>query len=821
MPRLQLPFMEGDSIIMERTGRTEEEGVRMVELGVVNALFGGFVSKVINDCVDITKDKIKEADTNRKSKYKSPETRIYEVTIDVLNQLTFSEYKNHDILYDVAEKILSGLKTNNEDAVKSGLKCFSNLGNDAYERFKGLLYDEITNDNGLYKKISMIQTDNINNNINKIISKVDENGNKLDENSSKLDKANEGIGEIKKYIIQPTVPEKKHYPTVYSRTTDYNNIWNSNMFLNNYDKRDENAGINVKLNEVYLESHLPHYIWKNSINPRDDLKELLAEYIVGRKRENPMLLVLGQPGVGKSTLITWITANFTNELDNMLVYQFASDLKYVEFGNKDADYVVNELLKTIDFTYNDLNGKTLILDGFDELSVGSDRIQILNNLYRKLIRDSRLNNFSLIVTCRENYIQHMYNIGCDYIILQPYDDEQIRSFCRVYGEKIKRNISEDMILNILDKKEILGVPLILYMVLALDIAIDKDGSIAAVYDQIFSLEDGGIYDRCIENSEYAGMHEIVHAIKNQIHSISERIAMWMFEHQPDKAFIPQKEYTEICKQVMEEMPCENKNIESDFLIGNYFRLVKHCEGTETEELYFIHRSIYEYFVAEYICVSMVNAINSSSDIQEKLAGVFGKLLKGNRLSPDIIKSIKFKIINSELKSKFDIVSETFNLMLRDGMTSYTEECYKNVIECERKVFTNMLEIVHLWNHKHLAFDIGIYTYIKINKEKLLNLRGVDLIEDYLIHDDLREIDFELRRADLREADLRCVKLRGVDLTGVDLTGADLTEANLSGVNLTGVNLTGVNLSRADLTGADLSGAILINTMFCNKSNYTF
>ena len=31
---------------------------------------------------------------------------------------------------------------------------------------------------------------------------------------------------------------------------------------------------------------------------------------------------------------------------------------------------------------------------------------------------------------------------------------------------------------------------------------------------------------------------------------------------------------------------------------NFFKLVKHCEGVETEELYFVHRSIYEYFVAE-------------------------------------------------------------------------------------------------------------------------------------------------------------------------------------------------------------------------------
>ena len=47
-----------------------------------------------------------------------------------------------------------------------------------------------------------------------------------------------------------------------------------------------------------------------------------------------------------------------------------------------------------------------------------------------------------------------------------------------------------------ENKKILGIPLILYMVVALNISIDKEGSIVDVYDKIFSL-DGGIYDRCI------------------------------------------------------------------------------------------------------------------------------------------------------------------------------------------------------------------------------------------------------------------------------------------------------------------------------------
>ena len=122
-------------------------------------------------------------------------------------------------------------------------------------------------------------------------------------------------------------------PKIKSRTQEYADKWNQNMFLNDFDKRDENAGVNVKLSEVYLEEHLPHYILRSNKKSRSDLKELLSEYIID-KRENKMLLILGQPGIGKSTLITWITANFADSINYILVYKFASDLKGVDWQDR-------------------------------------------------------------------------------------------------------------------------------------------------------------------------------------------------------------------------------------------------------------------------------------------------------------------------------------------------------------------------------------------------------------------------------------------------------------------------------------------------------
>ena len=83
-----------------------------------------------------------------------------------------------------------------------------------------------------------------------------------------------------------------------------------------------------------------------------------------------MLLILGQPGIGKSTLITWIAANFSDRFDDILVYKFASDLANMDWKN---DRIYNRLLDELGFSYDDLKEKTLILDGFDEVSINNSR----------------------------------------------------------------------------------------------------------------------------------------------------------------------------------------------------------------------------------------------------------------------------------------------------------------------------------------------------------------------------------------------------------------------------------------------------------------
>lgn len=678
-----------------------------------------------------------------------------------------------------------------------------------------------------FEKNLMIQMSNSIDDSNTAIQNI---SNYIKENFSKLDENSQMILNILQIILEQVqsdnLQNKKIQKKIESRTQEYADKWNANMFLNDFDKRDENAGVNVELSDVYIDFHLPHYIYGENEIESVDLKELLTEHIDNRYG-NQMLLILGHPGIGKSTLITWMTANFKDRVDDIFIYRFASDLKNIEW---EKDDISKRILENLNLSYSDLDGKVLIIDGYDEINV-KDRRKVLEQLYWGLVKEKNIHNYTLIVTCRVNYIQEFKKLRCKYITLQPWNEEQIKSFCNVFQEKTNYEVSEYTIRNLLCNKEIFGIPLILYMVLALKISIEKESSVVEIYDKIFAL-DGGIYDRCIGNKSFAEPHRISKSeIKKQIHQMSREIAMWMFENNFEEACISKKEYQKICLSVICESGQENQDIDRDFMIGNFFRL-KHCEGRDSNELLFVHRSIFEYFVVEYIYSSICEAIDLS---KEDVAGVLGKFLAGNILSHNMLEYFKVKILNGTLRDKFEIINDAFQLMLQDGMTYHTNDIfkiyYKNVMDCEMKVFANMLEIMHLWNVKKIKFDNKVTNYLryninndinmnKVNISRLclngvnlngVNLRGadltgVDLKDSNLKNADLRESN--LKDANLEKSSLRESNLKGANLKGVNLREADLREVNLIGANLHEANLRRANLRRANLEGANLEGANL-------------
>lgn len=342
------------------------------------------------------------------------------------------------------------------------------------------------------------------------------------------------------------------------------------------------------------------------------------------------------------------------------------------------------------------------------------------------------------------------------------------------------------------------------MVLGLNISVEKEGSIVDVYDKIFSLEDGGIYDRCLQNKRYEFPHRISE-IKKQIYNISKEIAFWMFENKPVEAYIPKEEYKKICAFVLSD----NKGIEDDILIGNYFKLVRYYEGIGAERLYFVHRSIYEYFVVETIYGAikypMLKLVEKS---QEEFAGKVAFNLKRGRITENINTYLKYKIIklynnfNDEKKEKFyQWMESTVVKMMNIGMFYYTGrniQEYENIIISESQCFLNLIKVLRILWHEN-------------KKEFILKDADRKMLERYIrlrLIECRMELPFGAEIINLSYFFLKNVDLSGEDLGSVNFSGANLERVNFRSAYLEAASFYNANLRRADLRNATLVNADL-------------
>lgn len=746
-----------------------EETIIITE-SIKNTVFGAVISKLISDGIDIGREKIREIIKNKSNKNGEFCKEIYTILVNVVNKVTYN--KMGEKIYDIAENILLNLLENKYDykevirmeVEKNGVYSLN------VEKFVDIFIREICSDKNenVYREIE----------IHMLLSNINNNRVVMQE-----------LQEIKTLLKKKVEENDYRYKKRKNKTEIYAGKWNDNMFLNDYDARDEKAGVNIKLKDIYTKGQLPHYIWRENVKENGDIDELLKEYIY-EFNKNKMLLILGQPGIGKSTLITWLINNYIEIEKDILVYRVASDLKNIDW--RDKEHLVSSILRELALSYDQLDEKIIILDGFDEIDIKKDRIEILNHIYEKIVNENSISKFSLIITCRENYIENRFNLNCDYIVLQPFDEIQIKSFCKLYQSQSCKGISKDIIKNLIDKKEIFGIPLILYMILALNISVDKENSIVDVYDKIFSLKNG-IYNRCIDGRYFDNAHRI-NKMKTQIHQISRDIAIWIFENEPSKAIIPIKDYEKIYQNNM----AENEFNSSDGLIGNYFKMTNYVQGLQAEEIYFAHRSIYEYFVIETIYSSIEDIMqNINEKKQEELAGCIAIYLKNGQLTPTMCEYMQYKMhtfvhkyYNNKTLDFLECWEEIFQKMLSKGMFYYTKKTvgyYNNIINQEIICFLNMLKIVRL------IFEISNTQYMLDNVDK-------NLISKYIKY---YGIEVESFKCLPEQLDLSRCNLYGIDLTKVNAVNWKFNDSKLSMAKLQYMDLTGSNFENAILESASM------------------
>ena len=553
-----------------------------------------------------------------------------------------------------------------------------------------------------------------------------------------------------------------------NKKKDYFKTWNSRLFL--HIDNEENP---ITLADAFI---IPDYKIYNSIKKigftLDDTLDVVINKFIKYNNTSTMLIA-GVPGIGKSSIVSWI-ANECKDCSDVIILRFR-DWKREELENG----ILNAVCNSFCCNNEDLEDRILILDGFDEMKLLSKRKYLLNEFMGEM---KDFDNFKCIITSRLGYIDTSYfNV---FLEVKKFNIYKVEDFCKIItgyylevSEKIKSNL------------DVLGIPVILYMALMSDIDISENLSKPELYNRIFA-QKGGIFDKfCYEGRGYDKGLQILRDPNNV------KIYLEFLQGVSSKMFRENSLLVTIKEEDIPELEIQKSSVKIlEFPIKNLF------EKNDTE-IEFIHKSIFEYFFSEYIFNLLVQTVGTKY-LAEKLA----KLLKEYALSDEVLEFLKYKVKQIKGSGLLHFICETFQLMLHDGMTFYTKECYRNVVECEIKVFRNMLEILHLWECCDFQFDKSICKYIKYSKGIDLNLSGLNL-------SGLSIDDLDLTQTNLSNANLSNVNLRHAKLIGADLTEADLSEAKLFGAQFIESKVVGANFMRAKLNESDLSETDLTGVIF--------
>ena len=657
----------------------------------------------------------------------------------------------------------------------------------------------------------------------------------------------------KEQFYEPyTGQETKHEfekPKFKDAKTEFADKWNERLFLH---RRPEDEDLTLEKTFVapayYLLStlffqHNLHFIdeityfvnEKNlDLEVYDNLKEALNQFVL----DGRSMLILGQPGMGKSSIICYLANKYIND-PQVLIVKF-KDLNIKKFIDRHMDnksLLLDSIINHFHCDKKDLENKTLILDGYDEIDSYFFNINLFSDFFLSI---REIINFKILITSRENYIIKETQYFEKIILLLPFDAGKIEKFTeRITHDK---HVSGYIINN--DNNKVFGIPVILYMALATGVDLSKFVSRIGVYNRIFSL-NGGIFDRFYSqnNDSYEiGSHTIAY-VKNAFYNILCNTAFYMFENFSDNS-IPQKAYEKIIedeKTKAKELLAKSSEINSplwyDFPIENLYE--------KADNISFIHKSFYEYFTAEYFFIAIYsmskNIIkrklydNENEEEYNKIIYGLSNLFSQNAFSSEIVEYLQYKINANFCHNEIEVLRKfyihIFKRMLARGMTYQLSRNIKHsTLQVECVIFANMLDFIHLWIKydfypKYIEFNtseinqIVIYLYLWSFMNIPTNSaehKMLDYINDNRIS--LHSWNFHLyKRLNLSHLNLERINLQHINLCNINFDRSNMAHSVLDDAVLIKSSFKNTQIQDSSLKGADLSGSFFRETIFVNSN----
>ena len=467
------------------------------------------------------------------------------------------------------------------------------------------------------------------------------------------------------------------------------------------------------------------------------------------------LLIVGKLGSGKTSLISYFLAKYGRDYPIVVLNGRSMDLKHPEIYPE---------------KYSELSQKILIIDDIDQIQFNFT-ISVENIL--DFLYECKNNNIRLIATSRNKNLPTEWMKLFYTVILEDFTEEQLKAFLTKFSHNLTPSnyrYIEENISSWQNELQNLRTPLILTL--------------------FFSIMSKIDIEQC-KNSFDLFRVLITYNLTQDDQQFYSYVA--------SQIFIKRKYYL----QDLSELPPNNKISHFAFLTTD-----------ANNQISFIHKVIYEYFLAKWLYDKVITLEDYCSDeyifnifsyadlSSECLYNVQNFLTKcsnkiKNKLFYKWIKLLSFLLYPKYQNLKFHLLSKLEN---------------QNIIEAEVHIFYNVFEICQILMQVCPLKKLPLIH----DPDAIINFKNYIAFHSVSSN----QYSLNLSNIDLSKFDFQGLNLNGANFENSILNGANFSHCNLSYANLRGAVIQDACLRDSILTFTDLSYANLSKSTLQNaKMDY--
>lgn len=603
----------------------------------------------------------------------------------------------------------------------------------------------------------------------------------------------------------------------------------------------------ISLKEMYINLEFMQVKGKPK-NCKVSLQDFLIDWGTGNEcfdldyMHSNMILVLGEPGHGKSSLCKKIAYDYLQN-ENLLNGKKLLLVNLIEMDPnvlKNKSYskgteLLEEIIRISDVTneVEDIYNSLIFLDGYDELHIGLNEIGISTIDFFDALEDELHfvnKNIKIVTTSRKSCINTDLINNIPIVEIADLSLDKQLEWISCYRKYYSKDLYDENKLREIHKnknhvKELIGIPILFQLIVHLNYVPEKESK-ASIYNNLFN--------EIVLKRTYSlnrRKHKATKKFKNNdVFNLLENIAYNIFKHNDRYSCIHDDSFRNISELDL------GKIVNSFYFKSEKFHFNQIVE--------FSHRSFYQFFLSRYL-YKKISSIKTKQEIAELNYSFSHRIL--DKLVLEFLNDLhllkykqKQKFYLQDSSTGIDINEILYELddhiptyiqgkNLRENISDY-ETMFKNCIS----VVSSFIDESKNFNEKSkllLSEFLGNYSTIAWNLKKI-SLSDTDLKQSNwdqvsFSNSDMRNVNMSnslILDSVFKNTDLSDSKFSKSFIRSTEFAQVDCLNSNFNGSKIINCNFVSTQLSNTKFNGTDTNSCEFKNikskSFVANESYFT-